>query len=91
MRTCYHKRFVILIKPFFVIIKRQILCHVWVHNFWLRKILQISAVPKVIWCISFVCTLRYSVPILIKMSFDSRVILNINTLQLTTDTIVSIY
>ena len=51
---------------------------------------QISAVPKVIWCISFVCTLRYSVPILIKMSFDSRVILNMNTLQLTTDTIVSI-
>ena len=90
MRTSYHKRLVVLIESSFVIVKRHKLSHIGVHYFWLRKILQISAVPKVIWCISFVCTLRYSVPILIKMSFDSRVILNMNTLQLTTDTIVSI-
>ena len=41
MIPCYHKRFVILIEPLLVIIKRDKLGHIWIHYFRLRKVLQI--------------------------------------------------
>ena len=47
--TCYNKALLIGKKVSFIVNKWQIFGHVRVNDFWLRKILQISAVPETIW------------------------------------------
>ena len=51
---------------------------------------QISAVTEIVGGVSFIRSCRDFIPILVKMNFDSRIILNVNTVELSLDTIVSV-
>ena len=77
IRTCYDSCCIIANKlATFVHCKLAFLNNLLKNDFWLRKFLQISAVPQVIWSISLICPILDFIPKLVKMSFNSRVILN---------------
>ena len=50
------------------------------YNFWPRKFVQISAIAEIVCGISLICTRLYLIPIVIKMLFDSGIILYMNTI-----------
>ena len=52
-----YKAFLIGQMLFVIIDKWQILSHIWIHYFWLKKIVQISAVPKIVRGITLICSL----------------------------------
>ena len=56
----------------------------------LIKILQIGAVPKIVWSIALVCSITDFIPILVKMNFYGWVIFDVNARNLTLHAIMSI-
>ena len=76
MLTGNDKAFLVCQEPTIIKNKGHILCHIGIDYFWLRKFLQISAVPQVIWGITLIRPILDFVPKLVKMRFYSRIIFN---------------
>ena len=50
-----------------------------IKQFWLIKIVQINAISKIVWSVTLVCSVFDLGPILIQVSFSSRVVFNMYT------------
>ena len=59
-------------------------------DFSKQKIVQISAVTEIIRGVSFVGSCRDFIPILVKMRFDCRIILDVNAVKFTLNAIVGV-